>query len=76
MAQVSIPRGAAGRAAFLDSFETEDERREHMRAIGQRGNANRLVLSGEEKAALTAAYSYIGQIMRRHGLDESGASDG
>ena len=64
----SPSRGAAGRAAFLDSFTSDDERRAYMRRLGAAGNAARVTLTGEERAALAEAYALLAAIAVRHGL--------
>ena len=53
-----------------------DQRKEYMRRLGQRSGASRLVLSGEEKKALGAAYDLIRSIADRHDLSGSEASNG
>lgn len=59
-------RGAAGQAAFASRFESDDDRRAHMRRIGARGNQARVVLTADEAAALGQAYALIDRIYRRH----------
>jgi len=61
-------RGAAGRAAFLQTFPDDDARRQHMREIGVRGNAERVVLSGDERRALIECYALLRRIAVRHGF--------
>lgn len=45
-----------------------DERSQYFREIGRRSNAERLVLSIDERAALADAYALLGKIAARHGL--------
>ncbi len=61
--------GAAGRAAFRQSFPDEASRSAHYREIGMVGNANRAVLSGEERRALVDAFALLRRIAVRHGFD-------
>lgn len=55
MSSPASNRTAPGRAKFLSKFASDEERRSHMAAIGAAGNAARLVLNGDERAALTDA---------------------
>ena len=68
-------RGAAGRSAFLQSFPDGEARRQHMREIGARGNAERVVLSGEERRALCDAYALLHRIALRHGFNPEIVAD-
>lgn len=43
-----------------------DERKAHMARLGATGNANRLVLSADEVAALGQAYLLLAHIHSRH----------
>jgi len=62
----SSTRGAAGRAAFDSKFTDPVEKSEYYRSLSAKGNSNRLVLSGDEAAALGAAYELLRSIAARH----------
>lgn len=50
---------------FIRSM-SPSERRVHMATIGARGNAERIVLNGEERQALSAAYALLRRVAERH----------
>lgn len=60
---------------FINAMSA-DERREHMRAIGARGNAGRLVLTADEKSGLIEAYRLLDRIAKRHGIDLAAPVEG
>ncbi len=53
------------RAAYAVQFPSPEAKTEHYRALGKQAAARRRVLSGEEDAALSAAYELLGRIARR-----------
>ena len=54
-----------GRRALADQFPTPEARTEHYRALARRSADRRVVLSGDEAAALADAYSLLGRIAER-----------
>lgn len=64
---VSSPNERVNRSPspFIQAMSPE-ERKAHMKRLGARGNASRLVLSSDEVEALAAAYSLLERIYRRH----------
>lgn len=62
------PRGDGwkhGRAAFDATSHTPEERSEHSRKAGKAAAESRLILSGQERQALAAAYQLLGNIVAR-----------
>lgn len=55
----------AGRQAFAAKFPTSEARSEHFRALAARANAGRVVLSGDEAAALRDACRLLSTIADR-----------
>jgi hypothetical protein len=53
------------REAFARKFPGPEAKSEHFRAIGERGNAGRVVLSGDEAVALVDAYQLLSRIAER-----------
>lgn len=45
---------------------SREERREYMRTLGRRAAEGRLILSADEREALTAAYALLSRIYQRH----------
>jgi hypothetical protein len=68
-------RTLAARNALRDKLGSEQARSDHYREIGARGNAERLTLSGEERAALSEAYDLLHRIAARHGLNQADAAE-
>jgi hypothetical protein len=58
-------RTAPARAAFDARFSTPEERSEHFRRIGQRGNHVRVTLTAAEAAALAEAFRLLSGIAAR-----------
>ncbi len=65
-------QAAHARAAFARKFPSPEAKSEYFRAIGERGNAGRVVLRAEEAAALVDAsdalvdaYSLLSRIAER-----------
>lgn len=54
-----------GRLALADRFPTPEARTQHYRELGRRSAERRVVLSGDEAAALRAAYRLLGEIAAR-----------
>lgn len=63
-------RTAKARQALADKFSTPDEKSAYYADLAQRSNAQRLTLNKTEREALASAYKLLGDIARRHGLDE------
>jgi hypothetical protein len=53
----------AARQALASRFTTPEERSEHYRALGRKSAADRLVLSGDARAALVEAYALLGRVV-------------
>lgn len=58
-------RTLPARRAFQEKFNSDEERSAFYREIGEKGNTERLVLSGEEAHALRSAYALLGSIFER-----------
>jgi hypothetical protein len=56
---------ANGRRALLDKLATTEDRSEHFRDLARRSAGSRRVLSGDEAAALDAAYALLGKVAAR-----------
>ena len=54
-----------GRQALAEQFPSPEARTEHYRALGRRSAERRVVLSGDEAAALVDAYSLLSRIAER-----------
>ena len=55
----------AGRQALADRFPTPEARTQHYRELGRRSAERRVVLSGDEAAALRNAYALLAKIADR-----------
>ena len=53
------------RRALAEQFPTPEARTEHYRALGRRSAERRVVLSGDEAAALRNAYALLAKIADR-----------
>jgi hypothetical protein len=53
------------REAFAAQFPTPESKTEFYRELGRKSAAGRIVLSGEEAAALADAYALLGRIAER-----------
>ena len=62
---------ASGRRAFLESFPSSEDRSEHFRDMARRSAESRVVLSGEEAAALSGAYRLLSRIAARGKIGDS-----
>jgi hypothetical protein len=60
-------RTMRAREALAAKFATPEAKSDHYRRIGAFGNEGRLVLSGDEAAALANAYHLLGAIARKAG---------
>jgi type VI protein secretion system component VasF len=58
-------RTLPAREALARKFSNPEEKSAHYRAMATRANAGRIVLSGEEAAALADAYGLLGRIAER-----------
>jgi hypothetical protein len=58
-------RTLPAREAFARKFSSPEARSEHFRALAEKANAGRVVLSGDEAAALSAAYRLLSTIADR-----------
>ena len=65
-------RTERGRSTFLDRFATPEEKTEYFRALGKRSAEGRVVLSGDEAAALATAYRLLGTIAACARVSEGG----
>jgi hypothetical protein len=54
-----------GRHALAERFPSAEARTEHYRTLGRRSAERRVVLSGDEAAALVDAYSLLSRIAER-----------
>lgn len=63
--------GRAGQAGLAARFASPEEKSQYFSELAKRGNAHRLVLSGDERQALTAAYALLQRIAGRHGFDST-----
>ena len=52
-------------AAFAAKFQTPEDEREHFRELARRSAERRVVLSGEEAAALRDAYAALRRVAER-----------
>ena len=59
-------RTLAARQALAAKFSTPEEKSEHYRELARRSNDGRIVLSGDEAAALVGAYELLGRIAARN----------
>ena len=59
-------RTLAARQAFAAKFETPEQKSEHYRQLARRSNDGRIVLSGDEAAALGDAYALLAKIVARN----------
>ena len=55
----------AARQALAECFPTPEAKSEHYRRLGRRSAERRVVLSGDEAAALADAYELLGRIAAR-----------
>jgi hypothetical protein len=55
----------SGRQALAEQFPSPEARTEHYRALGRRSAERRVVLSGDEAAALVGAYELLARIAER-----------
>jgi hypothetical protein len=58
-------RTQAASKALAEKLSTPEAKRRYYSAIGAKGNAERLVLSGDDAAALAAAYGLLSRIAER-----------
>ena len=58
-------RTMAARRALAQGFSSPAERREFYRQLGRKSSRGRVLLSGDEAAALVDAYSLLGRIAER-----------
>lgn len=62
---VAQRRTLPARDALARKFDSPEEKRQHYRAMAEKANAGRVVLSGDEAAALVDAYSLLARIAER-----------
>ncbi len=67
-------RTLPAREAFARKFPTPEARSAYFRAIAEKANAGRVVLSGAEAAALRDAYQLLRTIVDRHPDAKEGAA--
>ncbi len=58
-------RTLSAREAFAGKFPNPEAKSAHYRAMAAKANAGRVVLSGDEAAALGSAYALLGTIAAR-----------
>ena len=58
-------RTLPARRALAAKFATAEERSQHYRAMAERANAGRVVLSAEQAAALAEAYTVLRTVADR-----------
>jgi hypothetical protein len=58
-------RTLKAREALARKFATPEQKSEHYRAMAEKANAGRVVLSGDEAAALVDAYAILNKITER-----------
>jgi hypothetical protein len=63
-------RTLKAREALARKFATPEQKTEHYRAMAEKANAGRVVLSGDEATALRDAYRLLASIAARTGLSE------
>jgi hypothetical protein len=75
-------RTLPAREALARRFDSPEEKRQHYRAMAEKANAGRVVLSADEATAVVEAYGLLGSIAERARVklgrapepDESGAA--
>ena len=68
MSEVLTPaqrRTLPARQALAAKFLSPEVKSEHFRALAERANAGRVVLSGDEAKALASAYALLAKIAER-----------
>lgn len=58
-------RTLPAREALARTFPTPEAKSEHYRAMAEKANAGRIVLSGDEAYAISEAYELLGRIAER-----------
>jgi hypothetical protein len=58
-------RTLPAREALAAKFTTPEQKSEHYRALAERSNAGRIVLSAADAEVLARAYALLGQIVSR-----------
>jgi hypothetical protein len=58
-------RTLPAREALARRFDSPEEKRQHYRAMAEKANAGRVVLSADEATAVVEAYSLLARIAER-----------